>query len=296
MAVACLGAVGASASTMKIGIDFDDIGNGSNSYSKGGMFFYPTNPQSDTKCADDPSNTSGSANGSCLQEETQGLITNMSRPTDADALKSAIDAVNGNSGSADAQRTQLLSDAGATAQTFNLHEFYFVLVGNGLGNFISVFDTTSVGLLPPYPSSDAEFASMVATFGDYGTTGNCGSLTGFAGYKFELGQTYGGGAGCTPVVTNYNTGLVEALQINTPYVASLGMNDSIFTGVKSVTWYGLSSANNRLDCVVVSYAGSVGNTNCGLEPDGYIPLPAAGWMLIGGIGGLAALRRKKKAA
>ena len=65
--------------------------------------------------------------------------------------------------------------------------------------------------------------------------------------------------------------------------------------MKSVTWTAGVSAQTRLDCVVAGSAdttGVEGSCNAGdkMTP---VPVPAAGFLLAGGLGVLAALRRRK---
>lgn len=55
-----------------------------------------------------------------------------------------------------------------------------------------------------------------------------------------------------------------------------------FQGIKSVTFSGTERGNRRID-------------DLGLEAPSAVPLPAAGWLMVAGLGGLAALRRRKRA-
>ena len=76
------------------------------------------------------------------------------------------------------------------------------------------------------------------------------------------------------------------------------IQDDYFDGLTSISWDALGSANVRLDCVALSmptgqHSVSLSEMrNCDPEPN-IIPLPAAGWLLIGSLGGLLALRRRK---
>lgn len=66
---------------------------------------------------------------------------------------------------------------------------------------------------------------------------------------------------------------------NDPYYATV--MSPLFQDVEFVTWRTVSTTNARIDDISAS-----------IPP---IPLPAAGWMLLVGIGGLAAMRRRWKA-
>ena len=85
---------------------------------------------------------------------------------------------------------------------------------------------------------------------------------------------------------------------NTGYFVDLtGLAD--WEDILWVTWTNGTAGHTRVDCIVVSFDGETsqpydGSTGCGLgTPPDPIPLPAAGWLLIAGLGGLAAMKRRK---
>ena len=65
-----------------------------------------------------------------------------------------------------------------------------------------------------------------------------------------------------------------------------------------VTSPALGSANVRIDCVALNHGGEaglydIGNLrSCAPNVTTEVPLPAAGWLLLGGLGGLVAMRRR----
>ena len=79
------------------------------------------------------------------------------------------------------------------------------------------------------------------------------------------------------------------------YFANLGTS---FTNVKKVFFYSDQDSNLRLDCVGLEamLSSAQDPSSCGTSSDEppVVPLPAAGWMLLAGVGGLAAMRRRKK--
>ena len=64
--------------------------------------------------------------------------------------------------------------------------------------------------------------------------------------------------------------------------------DAEFDGITSVSFFGATTANTRIDNIRLS-------RNMPKPPTGDVPLPAAGWMLLAGLGGMAAMRRRKRA-
>ena len=80
-----------------------------------------------------------------------------------------------------------------------------------------------------------------------------------------------------------------------------GQYEITYDGPLIITMIGLASASNVELYSFVSggtYMTTTGQdlSNLGLYNFGVIPLPAAGWLLLAGVGGLAAMRRRKKAA
>ncbi|WP_227257988.1 VPLPA-CTERM sorting domain-containing protein [Kangsaoukella pontilimi] len=77
--------------------------------------------------------------------------------------------------------------------------------------------------------------------------------------------------------------------------------ESGFTDVTKLTFEALGSANVRIDCMALAQGGdhgfegvsSISTCAPSMPPPPEIPLPAAGWLLIGGLGGLAAMKRRK---
>lgn len=75
---------------------------------------------------------------------------------------------------------------------------------------------------------------------------------------------------------------------------------TLFKGVTSIQLSALNSAQLRLDCVLLgtgdeaaSGVGSFGGCTPDVPP---IPLPAAGWLLLGAFGGLATVHRRRRRA
>jgi hypothetical protein len=77
--------------------------------------------------------------------------------------------------------------------------------------------------------------------------------------------------------------------------------NDLFDDITKFTWDAVDNKQIRIDCVSISPDGAniaaadLGNCEASTPPP-VIPLPAAGWLLIAGVGGLAALKRKKRAA
>jgi hypothetical protein len=139
-----------------------------------------------------------------------------------------------------------------------LTSFWFSLQGNGQksSNFIEVIGYNGLAVVN----------SLKISIDDLFSSLNPSSIT----YVVGEGGTQ----------TNNDDCKTEFVCKGTGY----GVTLSGFTGLTKVDFGSAESANVRLDDI-------------GLSRDmAPIPLPAAAWLLLGGIGGLAALRRKNKAA
>jgi hypothetical protein len=155
--------------------------------------------------------------------------------------------------------------------TFDLTSFYFVLVGNG--NFLDATFSVlgSNGTLFELMLGDAlsSFAPTVVTFvnGTPDTFVDTGKIENNQGYIVDFSAT------------NLFKGIT--------YVDFL-------TDVTPSTSGGQpASSQGRLDCVTVNEAAA--STTCVPTTPSVVPLPAAGWLLLAGVGGLLAMRRKKAA-
>lgn len=246
--------------------DFDNAGNGDKYYSNAELLFALTNFTSGN-CA-----PAESGNGSCLNEKNggQGIISTVSRPADLSGVLQELD---------DAKQKDypdvLQSVSSTELKAFTLVSFWFQLLGNGKNdegpNAITVVNTGGQPD-PLYP--------------DQTTAPNATSS-----FTYEEGQIYAN-------VVNFKTGLSEKIDKNNKdgYVATFTTE---FANVLSVSWYNKTSANIRVDCVKTSYDGGsdVYSKACGFEPTppAVVPVPAAGLLLVGGLGALAAIRRRKAA-
>ncbi|MCX7890547.1 MAG: VPLPA-CTERM sorting domain-containing protein [Rhodobacteraceae bacterium] len=212
MAAAATFALAGAASAVTITFEGAVGGNPADAYQEGDYIFQPNAASNDSKCAE----------GECLNEYRQGVITTM------------------------------VKDGGGA---FDLLGFYFVLVGNG-SQTQGVQDITVKG-----------------TFADSSTK----SLT------FALNDLLSSFAPDSSV-TGYDNPAATSILKNDGYVVSI--LNGLFNGVVKVDWttnsQGVQSANARLDNVVVA------------DP-APIPVPAAGWLLLGGLGALAAARRRRAA-
>jgi hypothetical protein len=76
--------------------------------------------------------------------------------------------------------------------------------------------------------------------------------------------------------------------------------NDLFDGITKFTWDAVDNKQIRVDCVSISPDGANISAsdlgNCEASTPNVIPLPAAGWLLIAGLGGLAAVKRRKRAA
>ncbi len=178
------------------------------------------------------------------------------------------------------------------------------------------FDPTSfqVGNCSPFPTANDPCIKEVQQSGLVTTMTNiAGLLFSLNGFYFDMQGTGGQNAvnelrvstdktGASPLIFRLGQLAPTGTQLYFPYTSTgtppaptgtlynglinnndsyfVTINSDLFRNVKFVTWETTSTANVRIDDISVSA----------------IPLPAAGWLLLAGIGGLAAARRMKKAA
>jgi len=143
---------------------------------------------------------------------------------------------------------------------YDLLSFYFLNTGNGaIGEPAANYTTLSL-----YDSYGA--ASSVYSF-DFGNEVEFSAIT-------ALGLTidYFDGEGSDPA--SVQACFDEKICKNYGYVIGLG---DFGLDIGRAIWTSAGDANARLDNLVVSE----------------VPLPAAGWLLLGGLGGIAAFRRRK---
>lgn len=144
--------------------------------------------------------------------------------------------------------------------SYDLYSFYFLNTGNGAGsdNFVELAIYSDYG--------DESPSAPVLTFG------NGDSLFKYAVDGISI--TYFDGEGSDP--GSVAECFTDIICKNYGYVIDLG---DWATGIGKAIWSAEGDANARLDDIVVNP----------------IPLPAAGWLLIAGLGGLAAMKRRKAA-
>lgn len=262
-AVAIFGAGAASAATTMEEVDFDDLGNSGNKagnpyISNGGFYFDPTNVNNDNKCE--------GSGGKCLgQDNSTGpnSITSITLGQDPFSASLPGDGLFDENTNPDGTKW-------GEYTSFNLISFYFALVGNNADIIV-----------------EGVFGDGTTTKRQY-TVDDSTSNGDFAVGEVTFAEPFNGAAAGDNVDQ-----LEKASGNNGPfYYANLGQN---FMDVKKIFFYSDQNSNLRLDCVKLSgeLTGTPQSSSCGttMTP---VPLPAAGWMLLAGVGGLAAMRRRKK--
>ena len=147
-------------------------------------------------------------------------------------------------------------------ENFDLFSFYFLNTGNGAIGDEQEGNPTNLVTLDLYDTFDG---TIVHSF-------FFGNLQTFADVEdFGLDIVWFDGEGSDPgnEAECFNTIICK----NYGYVISL---NELGLDIGKAVWSAAGDANARLDDLVVSE----------------IPLPAAGWLLLGGLGGLAAMRRR----
>lgn len=171
---------------------------------------------------------------------------------------------------------------------FELVNFWFTMQGQGQG------DTKNITVLAWQTGSgpdegDADFRLELNMNADIAATEAF-----YAAYGLDI-EFFPGDSGTNsdPDPACLTTTICDGVG----YLASV----MTWTGLEEVIWDVDTEGQSRIDCIGLYKAGGqpAGNqctpTGGGDDDLNEIPLPAAGWMLIAGIGGMAALRRRKKA-
>ncbi len=152
----------------------------------------------------------------------------------------------------------------ADEENFDLFSFYFLNTGNGAIGDEQTGSPTNFVTLDLYDSFNG---SVVESF-------FFGNLQSFADVEaFGLDIAWFDGEGSDP--GNQADCFDKMICKNYGYVISL--ND-LGLDIGKAVWSAAGDANARLDDILVNE----------------IPLPAAGWLLLGGLGGLAAMRRRRR--
>lgn len=108
----------------------------------------------------------------------------------------------------------------------------------------------------------------------------------------------------TGAVGSHMEGLMYNLVSNPKHAPQAGeaANALDTTGLGFSMWFNWTKSGTAVSPYAKKYtfnSGGKGDINIDLDPDGpvggAVPLPAAGWMLLAGLGGLAAAKRRKKA-
>jgi hypothetical protein len=137
-------------------------------------------------------------------------------------------------------------------------------------------------------------------------------------FRFMVGQVYDGTNGVTVVSADtFTVGTVNADDgwfaiFANSFTINVGQRSGqvgSFDNIQMWSWNASDVANTRIDCVTISKTANGDNidassassarsalSSCAPTPPEVIPLPAAGWLLLAGVGGLAAMRGRKKAA
>jgi hypothetical protein len=134
-----------------------------------------------------------------------------------------------------------------------------------------------------FQGAGAQEDNVMALYGEGGTPST----------EIEIGQIYDGSGAFSVYLASDLSQVTTALEQQTSYWIII--NDDYFDGVAAFTWNASDGANNRVDCVFISDGGdNIGISDVGgcatSTPE--VPLPAAGWLLVGGLGGLAFMRRR----
>ena len=198
--------------------------------------------------------------GRCLQELTQGQVTTMTYDASAGGPYG-----DGGQGGASIPLSTVAPNYG---DAFNLDFFYFLLTGNGAAssNLLTVTGTF------------ANNSTVSATFALNASTGATAT-----GANVVFASDYDGNNNNTPDGT---------IQKNVGFWVDL---DDRWHGIVSAKWTSGSTAQVRLDCVGANESGLGSASGCKPSTMSPVPLPAAGWMLLAGLGGMVAMRRRKKA-
>lgn len=129
---------------------------------------------------------------------------------------------------------------------------------------------------------DLDGAGLGATLGDVAISGSTGFLS--------FGQSFG-------IFDLNNVAAGFSTTFSQDRFVGLGFADSVLYGVNNsfelFQWSGVAAAGSFTK--VADITGVKAGTLLTDASSAVVPLPAAGWMLLAGLGGLAAMRRRQKA-
>ena len=249
----------ASASTLIF--NFEDANNGDKEYFNSGFLFDPVNLNSSTRCAEDGDNPKH-----CFLEVMQGDFTDLQTADETEV---------------EGEYTNIGEDS------FDLLGFYINFQGTGSSPDNEMTLSGWDALTDELYMQSVVVGEGYTDGGDVNPLGTATELDDYlAIYLADEIYEFGDAA------TQYEGPIEEQVGY---FVVVLG---GFFDGIDLFRWDASDGANNRVDCVAVSTGGTELSLSdfqsCAVAPlpPNPIPLPAAGWFLLAGLGGLAALRKR----